>query len=75
MLTKEALDAIAKSVIENAPGYHFLVLLAPVENQTSMAIVSSLPKDLQPKMAQAFAEGCANLKNGDAREIPLTKSH
>lgn len=75
MITVETMAEIAKTILKLAPDHHFLVLLTPQDAHQEMRVVSSLPRELQPKMAAAFVAGCEMIKEGSAFEVPFTKSH
>lgn len=74
MPTKEKLDEIAALILERLPDCEFLVLVNP-QGSNSIAVCSTLPKHVQPMLANAFVQGCAKLETGEFVAVQLNTTH
>jgi hypothetical protein len=73
MITKQALDSIGEFIKKTAPDQDFLLLLAPKDRFTPVAIVSTLPREDQPLFAVAFAQAALGIKTGEFAAVDPNK--
>lgn len=69
-LTKDQLDAIGQFLTGILQGSDFLLLTVP-DGTNQIGVVSNLPREHQPRMAEFFLHGLQTVRDGKGVEVDM----